>query len=108
MRKEFLLPDIAINRHQGVELLTGEVFHTTPVQVLVARHTANRTLDTYRTAMRSLDNPLQDAHIITKARPHVIALGITTEPIHAEYTRRIGQLTPEVQPMVEVVSHMIA
>jgi hypothetical protein len=48
------LPGVAINRHQLVELLTREVFHPTPVQVLVARHPADRTLDTDRAAVRPL------------------------------------------------------
>ena len=108
VREQFLLPGAAVNRHQLVELLTREVLHPAPVQMLVARHPADRALDAERAAVRALDDPLQDAKVLAEARPQEIAFLVAPEPVHAENPQRVRQVPPEVQPVVEVVGHVVA
>src|SRR5579883_1664327 len=108
MREEFALPDGAINRHERAELLAGEVLQAAPVQVLVARHPANGTLDADRAPVRPLDDPLENAHVLAEAGPEEIALRVTPEPVHAEDARRIGQMAAKIEPVVEIVRHVIA
>src|SRR5258708_19765083 len=108
MREQFLLPEVAVHRHQLVEVLAREVLHPAPVQVLVARHPADWALDADRTTARALDDPLEDAHVLTEAWRQEMALRVAPEPVHIEHARRVRQLPPEVQPVVEVTGHVVA
>src|SRR5258706_13749948 len=81
VREQFLLPEVAVHRHQLVELLAREVLHPAPVQVLVARHPADWALDADRTAARALDDPLHDAHLLPEAWPQGMTLCVAPEPV---------------------------
>src|SRR5260370_19044805 len=56
----------------------------------------------------SIDDPFQDADVLTEARPQEMALCVAPEPVHIEHARRVRQLPPEGQPVVEVTGHVVA
>src|ERR1700730_5686255 len=106
MRDQLTFPGIAIDSHQLVELLTGEIFHAPPIYILITWHPANRTLDAHRATLGALDDPLQDTHVFAKTRPEEISLLVTPEPVHTKDARGVHQMAPKVEPVVEIVGHV--
>ena len=53
-------------------------------------------------------NPLQHAHVLSVAGPQEVFLRVATEPVHAEDLRRRRHLLLHVEPMLEVVTHVVA
>jgi len=45
-------------------------------------------------AVGTVDNPLQHAHVLAEAGPHELALGILSEPVHVENARVSLKLRP--------------
>ena len=61
-----------------------------PVEVLVARHEAERRRRRACARPRAaLDDPLQHAHVLAEARPEELAVGVLAEPVDAEDARRM-------------------
>ena len=51
---------------------------------------------------------LQHAHVLAEARPEELAALVLAEPVDAEDARRVRDLAAELQPVVEVVGHVVA
>ena len=59
-------------------------------------------------AFHALENPFQHARIVPEARPQKLAVGAPAEPVHVENLRRVGNLSAHVQPVLEIVAHVVA
>src|SRR5213592_4301796 len=104
MRLEFISPGRAIDILQLSVLGRRELFEALPIQILEARHSAERCLHAIPVPLAALEHPLQYPHVFAEARPDELALGIATEPIDAEDARRVLDCAPHLQPMIEVVA----
>src|SRR5450830_1909907 len=112
---ELLQPGSLVDCSDGGELLTGE-FETGPFQVFKTRRDTKQMLfaaNTYALQIvDTLQHPLQHAHVVTKARPDELALSIGAEPVDAvdfwQFGWRRGDFLADVEPMLEVVAHVVA
>ena len=107
MPEQFTLPLFAVDGHQLIERFLREI-EAVPAEILVARHPADWTFDPGSAPAHSADHPLQDAHVLAVAGPDELSLFVLAEPVDAENPRRITQPTPHLQPMVEIVAHVVA
>src|SRR2546427_5637808 len=69
------------------------------------RRPPRSTLFPYTTLFRS---PLQHAHVLAKSRPDKSALRVAPKPVDAEDLRRMLHSAAHVQPVSEIVAHVIA
>ena len=58
--------------------------------------------------LRTLENPLQHAQVVAEAGPEELAAFVGAEPVHAEDPRRLRQRRADVEPVREVVAHVVA
>ena len=58
--------------------------------------------------MHAVDDPLQHAHVLAEAGPEELAVLVAAEPVDVEDPRRVLQAAAEVEPVVEVVAHVVA
>src|SRR5690606_30751340 len=98
--------EVAVDLHYTVELLFRKI-QAPPVEVLVPRHPAQGCLKALRTSARTLDHPFQDAHIFAKTGPKELAVLVLAEPIDRKDRRRFGDLPAEIEPVREVIAHVI-
>src|SRR3984885_3676623 len=59
-------------------------------------------------AFDSIEHPFQNANILSVSRPQKFSTGVAPEPIHMEYSRRIFHATPHLEPVTEVIGHVVA
>lgn len=59
-------------------------------------------------AVGPFDNPFENTHIFTKARPEEFAVFVFAEPVDIENAGWVGDVAAELQPMVEVIGHVVA
>ena len=77
-------------------------------EIAEAWHPADRALQGVGLAVGASDDPLQDPHVLAEARPDELAVLVAAEPVHAEDAGRVGDVAAELEPVVEVVRHVIA
>ena len=58
--------------------------------------------------MQTVDDPLEHAHVLAEPGPEEVAVVVTAEPVDAEDARRAGDVPSHVQPVGEVVAHVVA
>ena len=58
--------------------------------------------------MAAVHHPLEHPHILAKAGPEEFALGVFAEPVHVEDARRMLDEAVHVDPVAEIVAHVIA
>ena len=92
---------------QLVELLLGKA-EAVPMDVLVARHPADGSFAAQGAAVCAIHHPLQHAHILAIAGPQELAVGILQEPIHMKNPGCLTQAARHLDPMPEIVAHVIA
>src|SRR5438270_40206 len=107
VRCELALPLRGVDRH-GLPESTIVERHAGPVQIAVARRITERRLDRAGPAGATLDDPFQYAHVLAEARPHEPALAVLAEPVDTENPRRMGHGAAHVQPVSEVIAHVVA
>src|SRR5262249_16251201 len=108
MQQQLPHPCVAVDRHQFLESRRTEVLHPTPVEVLIARHPADWAFDTDGATAGPLDDPFQHAHILAIPRPQEVAVLVLAEPVDAEDPGRVWDAAPKLDPVVEVVGHVVA
>src|SRR5690606_40616860 len=83
-----------------------------PVDILVGRRHPEYLLDTSGGSIDAAEHPLQHAHVLAKPGPHELAVGALAEPVDAinarQYGARILQALAKLQPMTEIVAHVVA
>ncbi len=58
--------------------------------------------------MDAVDDPLQDAEVVAEAGPEELAVLVAAEPVDVEDPRRVLEPAAEVEPVAEVVAHVVA
>ena len=111
MQRQFLNPGRFVDAGDGVELLGTEV-KAGPVQVLVAGADAGTVLFPLAAAFDPVDHPRQHAHVFAITRPDKFAVFAFAEPVGGVDLRQFAthglQLFAHVQPMLEIVAHVVA
>src|ERR1035438_3740635 len=82
----FGAPGVSIEGLQGVETVFWEL-QSGPLKVLIARHPANWGLFGEGPAAGAIDDPLEHAHILGKARPDEPAFVVLAEPVDVKDAR---------------------
>ena len=71
-------------------------------------HVADRRLHGVGLAAAAVENPLDHAQVLAVARPEELAVLIGAEPVDVEDLGRVGHPPAHVQPVLEVVAHVVA
>ncbi len=79
-----------------------------PVEILEAGHPPDPGLLRQGAAADAVDDPLQHAHVLAEAGPHEPPVGVLPEPVHVEDLGRLAQRALHLDPVPEVVAHVIA
>src|SRR5262245_27572189 len=79
-----------------------------PIEVFIEWHPAERAFHRAGAAVDAVDDPLEDAEVIAEARPEELAVLIAAEPVDVEHSRRVSQAAAELEPVAEVVAHVVA
>src|SRR2546425_966359 len=106
---EFVFPRRSVDPGEFGVLRRRELFQPRPIKVLVAWHQAKRCFfHIARATTGPLDDPLQHAHVLAKSRPDKSALRVAPKPVDTEDLRRMLHSAAHVQPVSEIVAHVIA
>src|ERR1044071_2433192 len=109
MGGELLLPRRAIDARKLCVLRRRELrFDPRPGEVFEARHDPERCLDSRGIALAAARDPLKHAHVLAEARPDELAFRVAAEPVHPEDLRRTREAAAHLQPVAEVVAHVVA
>src|SRR5713101_5616931 len=72
------------------------------------RNVADRRFDCFRLTINPTDNPLQHPEILAITGPEESAVLAPSKPVHLEYSREVLTLSREAQPVLEIVTHVVA
>ena len=90
-------------------VLVGREVEAGPGDVLVARAEAERAFDGAGATANAINDPLQDAHVLTIARPDELAVLVLAEPVDAEDRRQLESLVSAgLDPVTPVGGHVVA
>ena len=106
MPNNFPAPGCAVQALELLELLLWKI-QSIPVDVFVARLPADGRLFADGTAASPLHDPLEDAHVFAKAGPEKFAVLPLAEPVHVENASRLAQCALHIDPVAEIVAHVI-
>src|SRR6266850_7152466 len=81
VRSKLLLPRRGIDPLELGVLCGGQLFQPTPIEVLEPGHFAERCLDAACTPPATLENPLQNAHVLAEPRPDELAVCVAPKPV---------------------------
>ena len=104
---DLLFPLRAVDGLEGVEGFAREV-EALPVDVVEVRGPANGGFFAERAAADTVDDPLEDAHVFAVAGPEEAAVGGFAEPVDVEDAGRGREVALHLQPVTEVVAHVVA
>ena len=105
--EDFLAPRGAVHFLHLLEILAREV-ESRPFHVVeVGRPADGRLLAAYAT-VHAIHDPLEHAHVLAEARPQEFAVVALAEPVDVEDARRRAQSALHLEPVTEVVAHMVA
>ena len=71
-------------------------------------HEPDRGLFGRALALHAIDHPEEDAQVLAEAGPEEPAVRAGAEPVHVEDGGRTGELAAHVEPVLEVVGHVVA
>ena len=115
LEEEFILHDELAMPLHAVDLLdlsealgSDVLLDALHVEVLILRNPADGGLESVCAEAATLDDPLEHAHVVTEAGPHELAIGILAEPVDVEDTGQVLDLAAHLEPMGEVISHVVA
>jgi hypothetical protein len=66
-----------------IEVFLGEVFQSSPIQILVAGHPADGAFHCCRLYFDATDDPLEYTDVLAKAGPYKIAVFVLAEPVES-------------------------
>src|SRR6185436_21138577 len=108
VRAQLFLPCARVDARQLVEARRVDFLQALPVQILMSRHGAERRLHALPAPLATFQDPGEDAHVLAEARPQELAVRIAPEPVDAEDLRQFLYRATHLQPMAEVVAHVVA
>ncbi|MNQ64064.1 hypothetical protein D3C85_784680 [compost metagenome] len=105
----FLGPDVGVDVQQDLQIGVRQA-QTRQVQRVLGRHATDRGVHGLSLAVQTLDDPLQHAGVVAKARPDELAVLVLAEPVDEEETRQLRRvgLLAQLQPVAEIVAHVVA
>ena len=101
-----LIPNVAVDREQLVQLFAGDV-QTGQIQTLRRGDVADGRLDRVRVASAPVQNPLDHSQVLAESGPQELAVLVLAEPIGVEDLGRPAHPPPHLQPMLEVLAHVV-
>ena len=108
VRIQLVLPRARLHCLNLAELAGRKPFQPVPYQVFKPRHDAERRLDALRVLVTPPDDPRQHAHVLGKARPDELPVRVAAKPVDPEDLRRMVHRLAHLQPVREVVTHVVA
>src|SRR5581483_1813059 len=105
--KYFSFPYLAIYIHQFSKFLSTE-FQSAPVNILVSGYAPDGVFNAVSTTIRTVNNPLQHAHILPVSGPYKFPVLILAKPVDSKNRWRIGNSLSKIQPVIKIVGHVIA
>ena len=79
-----------------------------PVEILEPGHPPDAGFLRQGAAAHAVDDPLQHAHVLAEAGPHEPSVCVLPEPVHVEDLGRLAQRALHLDPVPEVIAHVIA
>src|SRR6478736_6591035 len=107
MANDLPLPCLVVNALNLIEIAAREL-ETFPIHVFVLWLPAERRFLSQRATTNAIDDPLQHAHILSESRPEKLSVGVLAKPIDEKDPRRLAERALHLDPMAEVVAHVIA
>ena len=111
VQRQLLFPCCFIDAGHGVELLLRKR-QAGPGQVLITWSHAHHVVGALACAFNAVNHPLQHAHVLAVAWPDKLAVVTFSKPVGGVDFRQdgtcFGQLFTHVQPVLEVVAHVVA
>src|ERR1700704_5602999 len=104
---EGIQPLVAVPGQRPIHASTVDV-EAAEIEIVGGGNEAERGLDGPAAAVDAVDHPLEDARVLTVARPQEAALSVTPEPVHAEDLRRMDGSGAHGEPVREVAAHVVA
>src|SRR5579883_604747 len=108
VRNHFFAPGFAVECLELIEFFLWKRFEALPFEVFIARHPADGRFSAQGPAARAVYDPFQHAHVLTEAGPHKLSVGVLAEPVYMEDARSFAQIALHLNPMTEVIAHVIA
>src|SRR5579883_2001548 len=97
---------MCIDAHQFFETFFAYI-QTVPIDIFIAWHPSQHRLYCACMSMNAIRHPLQYSHVLAKTRPHNSAGLIHAEPIHAKDSWCMINTKANLQPVIEIVTHVI-
>ena len=91
-----------------IKLFRSHSFKAFQIEIFVFWNPPNGGLQRMSTLLAALDDPLEDAHVVTKAGPEELTLAALAEPVHMKDAWQMLHQTAHLQPVGEVVAHVVA
>ncbi len=104
----FLAPVFFVDGLSLVELDRAEVFQPFEIEIFEERHPAEGTFFGADAVMAAVHDPFEDAHILAETGPEEVAVFVFTEPIDVEDAGEMFDFLPHIEPVPEVIAHVIA
>ena len=90
-----------------LEFLRSHRLEAGHVEIYIFRNPTNRGLQGMGAALAALDDPFEDTHVVTEAGPEEFPLGALAKPVHMEDAGDVLHEAAHLQPMSEVISHVV-
>ncbi|OPZ84064.1 MAG: hypothetical protein BWY76_02006 [bacterium ADurb.Bin429] len=103
----FFFPGVAINR-QHFAHVRFRYLDAGKVNAVRGWQVANGRLNGVGFIAAAVENPLEHTQVFAEARPQIVAIFVLAEPIHVKDLRRIRHMPPHLQPVTEIVTHIVA
>src|SRR5579859_5691759 len=98
MGAQLVLPRGAIHARQFLVAGFGNLLETRPIQIFEPRHDSQRGRYALCSTLATLDDPLQDAHVLAVAGPDKFSIRVTSEPVDPEDLRHVRDRRAHFQP----------
>jgi len=105
---DFLQKVLSAEFHGGIELLFGESFEALDTEILPVGGPADWGFVAGNSALAPFDDPFEDAEVFAKSWPQEFTFGVFAEPIYVENSRKSFDVFPHIEPMAEVIAHVVA
>ena len=90
-----------------LKLLFGEI-QSFPLDVFVVRGPADGRLLALGAAVDAVHDPFEHPHVVAEAGPDEFAVCIFAEPVHVEDAGRAAERALHLDPVAEIIAHVIA
>src|SRR3954470_23197216 len=107
MPGDFVLPLLVIELQEFVNGIVVDI-QLCKIQIMGTRQPTYRRFDRAPKPFTAVDDPLEHAHIFAEAGPQEFPVRSFAKPIHVEDKRRVAEAFSYVQPVLEVITYVVA